>query len=247
MDLIQREKELQAKIDPEKLPAHVAIIMDGNGRWALEKGLPRREGHRQGVETVRETVRNSSKLGIKVLTLFAFSTENWRRPACEVNYLMSLPEKYFDSELPELVRNNVRVRQIGNSAGLPRRVQKAINDGAEETKNNTGMVLIFALNYGARAEILMAINKLLADQAEGKVKGEIDEKIFSNYLYTVGIPDPDLLIRTSGEMRISNFLLWQLAYSELWFTEVYWPDFSRLHLLEAVFEYQQRKRRFGKI
>ncbi len=243
----EREQELKNKIDPENIPHHVAIIMDGNGRWAAEKGLPRHEGHRQGVETVRSTVRNSSDLGIGILTLFAFSTENWQRPVREVNYLMSLPEKYFQTELPELMRNNVRVRLIGDSKRLPRKVQKAVNDGAEKTKNNTGMVLNFALNYGSRAEILMAVNKMIEDAASGRLKGKINENIFSSYLYTAGLPDPDLLIRTSGEQRISNFLLWQLAYSELWFTDVYWPDFSMFHLLVAVDGYQQRKRRFGKI
>ncbi len=247
MDFRQQEQEFNRKIDPQKLPYHVAIIMDGNGRWALEKGLPRQEGHRQGVETVRETVRCGSELGLGILTLFAFSTENWQRPTWEVNYLMGLPEKYFKSELPELIRNNVRVNLIGDGARLPAKVRKAIKDGAEATKNNTGMLLNFALNYGSRSEILMAVNNLLDDAAAGKIKGAIDEKVFSGYLYTADMPDPDLLIRTSGEKRISNFLLWQLAYSELWFTNDYWPDFSRIHLMEAVYDYQLRKRRFGKV
>ncbi len=243
----EREQELKNIIRPDSVPHHVAIIMDGNGRWAAEKGLPRYEGHRQGVETVRSTVRNSSELGIRILTLFAFSTENWQRPVGEVNYLMSLPEKYFKTELPELIRNNVRVRLIGYGKKLPRKVQKAVNDGAEATKNNTGMILNFALNYGSRSEILMAVNKMIDDTVSGRLKGKIDEKVFSRYLYTAGMPDPDLLIRTSGEKRISNFLLWQLAYSELWFTDAYWPDFSKVHLMEAVYDFQQRKRRFGKI
>ncbi len=242
-----REKELKAAIKTENIPHHVAVIMDGNGRWAAEKGLPRYEGHRQGVEAVRLTVRNSSYLGIKVLTLFAFSTENWKRPVSEVNYLMSLPGKYLQSELPELIRNNVRVRLIGDSKKLPRRVQKAVNEGAEATKENTGMILNFALNYGSRSEIIMAVNRLVDDVKKGRNIGSVDEIIFSSYLYTADMPDPDLLIRTSGEKRISNFLLWQLAYSELWFTDVYWPDFSRLHLLEAIYEYQKRKRRYGSV
>jgi len=241
----KRLEELTAAINAESIPRHVAVIMDGNGRWAAERGLPRHEGHRQGVETVRSTVRNSSELGIGVLTLFAFSTENWQRPVSEVNFLMSLPGRYFDSELPELIRNNVQVRLIGDSKKLPRRVQKAVNDGSEATKNNTGMILNFALNYGSRSEIITAVNRLLEDAGRGRVKGKVNEEIFSRYLYTAGIPDPDLLIRTSGEQRISNFLLWQLAYSELYFTDVYWPDFSKVHLLEAVYEYQKRKRRFG--
>ncbi len=247
MDLEQKENELKSSIEPDRLPGHVAIIMDGNGRWAVEKGLPRQEGHRQGVETVRETVRCSSELGINILTLFAFSTENWQRPAWEVNYLMSLPEKYFNSELPDLVRNNVRVNLIGDDSKLPARVRKAVNEGAEATKNNTGMLLNFALNYGSRFEIVMAVNKLIKDAVDGKIKGKINEKEFSKYLYTADMHDPDLLIRTSGELRISNFLLWQLAYSELWFTDVYWPDFSRIHLMEAIKDYQVRKRRFGKV
>lgn len=247
MDLEQKENELKSSIEPDRIPGHVAIIMDGNGRWAVEKGLPRQEGHRQGVETVRETVRCSSELGINILTLFAFSTENWQRPAWEVNYLMSLPEKYFNSELPDLVRNNVRVNLIGDDSKLPARVRKAVNEGAEATKNNTGMLLNFALNYGSRFEIVMAVNKLIKDAVDGKIKGKINEKEFSKYLYTADMHDPDLLIRTSGELRISNFLLWQLAYSELWFTDVYWPDFSRIHLMEAIKDYQVRKRRFGKV
>jgi len=242
-----KEQELNENIDRGKLPAHVAIIMDGNGRWAAERGLPRKEGHRQGVETVRNTVRCGSDLGIEILTLFAFSTENWQRPSWEVNYLMSLPEKYFQTELPELMRNNVRVNLIGEKSKLPAKVRKAIEEGAEETKVNSGMVLNFALNYGSRSEIIMAVNRIIDEVAAGKIKEKIDEKDFTRYLYTAGIPDPDLLIRTSGEKRISNFLLWQLAYSELWFADVYWPDFSRIHLLEAVYDYQLRKRRFGKV
>lgn len=231
----------------DNIPYHVAIIMDGNGRWAVEKGLPRKEGHRHGVETVRSVVRNSSELGIKVLTLFAFSTENWRRPVGEINYLMGLPEIYFKSELPELMRNNVKVKLLGSKERLPRKVQKTIDEGREATKNNTGMILNFALNYGARTEIIKAVNRLIVDAKEGKISGAVNEAAFEKYLYTASLPDPDLLIRTSGELRISNFLLWQLAYSELWFTDVYWPDFSKRHLLNAVYDYQQRKRRFGKV
>jgi len=235
------------KLDQQNMPVHVAIIMDGNGRWATERGLPRREGHRQGVETVRDTVRNCNALGIKVLTLFAFSTENWQRPDWEVSYLMSLPEKYFESELPELIRKNVQVRMIGDRKKLPRKVLKVIDEGAVATKANSGMVLNFALNYGSRAEILLAVNRLVAEATAAKTLKRVTEKKLSSYLYTVDLPDPDLLIRTSGEQRISNFLLWQLAYSELYFTEVYWPDFDKAELLKAVAVYQQRKRRFGKV
>ncbi|MFO8192297.1 MAG: isoprenyl transferase [Bacillota bacterium] len=241
------EEQLLEAIDYHKLPRHIAIIMDGNGRWAVERGLPRKEGHRQGMETIKEIVRNCNKLHIEVLTLFAFSTENWQRPKWEVNYLMSLPEKYFNSDLPELIEKNIRVKLIGEHEGLPGRVQKAVLDGVEKTKENTGMILNFAMNYGSRSEILQAVNNIIIDVTQNKIKSKIDENIFSNYLYTAGLTDPDLLIRTSGEIRISNFLLWQLAYSEFWFTNVYWPDFKVIHLLEAIFDYQQRKRRFGKI
>jgi undecaprenyl diphosphate synthase len=245
--LNKSEADLEKIINPENLPYHIAIIMDGNGRWAAEKGLPRFEGHKQGVETVRSTVRHCNELGIKIITLFAFSTENWKRPPREVNYLMSLPEKYFDTELPELIRNNVQVRQIGESSKLPSGVRKAINKGYEATKGNSGMILNFALNYGSRSEIIMAVNNLIDAAVSGRLKGRVTEKLFSEYLYTGNMPDPDLLIRTSGEQRISNFLLWQLAYCELWFTDTYWPDFSRKHLLEAVYDFQQRKRRYGKV
>ncbi len=247
MRIKDREIELRLEIEKHNVPSHIAIIMDGNGRWAENKGLPRREGHRQGVETVRSTVKNCNELSIDVLTLFAFSTENWQRPAWEINYLMSLPEKYFQTELPELMRKNVQVKLIGDDSKLPRKVQKAIFEGLEATKSNSGMILNFALNYGSRYEIVRAVNNAIADTLSGKIKGTLDEKYFSKYLYTAELRDPDLLIRTSGEKRISNFLLWQLAYSELWFTDVYWPDFSMIHLLEAVYDYQQRKRRFGKI
>ncbi|MCJ7806782.1 MAG: isoprenyl transferase [Clostridia bacterium] len=247
VEIKERELELVRIINPDSVPGHVAIIMDGNGRWAVEKGLPRYEGHRQGVETVRGTVRNSSALGIKILTLFAFSTENWQRPVLEVNYLMSLPEIYFQSELPELMRNNVQIRLIGDRTRLPRKVQKVVYDGVEATRNNSGMILNIALNYGSRSEIIMAVNRFIDEKAAGIFKGAVDEKMFSGYLYTAGIADPDLLIRTSGEKRISNFLLWQLAYSELLFMDVLWPDFSKIHLLEAVYDFQQRKRSYGKV
>lgn len=242
-----RDQDIEEMVKKDKVPNHIAIIMDGNGRWAVERGLSRKEGHRRGVETVRSVVKNSSELGIKVLTLFAFSTENWRRPVGEINYLMGLPEIYFKSELPELMINNVRVSLIGSKERLPGKVQKTIDEGIEATKNNTGMILNFALNYGARSEIVRAVNRLLDEAKEGKIGSAVDEADFEKYLYTAGLPDPDLLIRTSGELRISNFLLWQLAYSELWFADVYWPDFSKKHLLNAVYDYQQRKRRYGKV
>lgn len=247
MQLKPREEEILRKIDRRRIPAHVAMIMDGNGRWARERGLPRSAGHRQGVETVRDVVRFSNYLGIKVLTLFAFSTENWHRPAQEINFLMSLPEQYLQTELPELVKNNVRVQLIGDPEGLPEQVRRAINEGLAATAKNSGMVLNFALNYGARMEIVRAVQALIRDLQQGKIEPSVNEATFAAYLYTAGLPDPDLLIRTGGEHRISNFLLWQLAYSELWFTPVYWPDFCRQHLLQAISDFQQRERRYGKI
>lgn len=247
MDLNLQEQEMLQRIDMNKVPGHVAIIMDGNGRWARERGLPRSAGHKQGVETVRLIVRYSNRIGVQALTLFAFSTENWRRPPWEVSYLMSLPEQYLHTELPELVKNNVRVNFIGDPDRLPKPVCKAIDKGLEATCGNTGMMLNFAMNYGARAEIVQAARQLAEEVQEGKISKNISEEQLAAYLYTgrLKIPDPDLLIRTSGEYRISNFLLWQLAYSEFWFTPVYWPDFNRLHLLQAIYAYQQRDRRFG--
>lgn len=247
MELNLQEQEMLQRIDLDKVPKHVAIIMDGNGRWARERGLPRSAGHKQGVETVRLIVRYSNRIGIKALTLFAFSTENWRRPPWEVSYLMSLPEQYLHTELPELVKNNVRVNFIGDTDRLPGPVCKAIDKGLEATRGSTGMMLNFAMNYGARAEIVQAVRQLTDEVLEGKISKNISEEQLSACLYTgrLAIPDPDLLIRTSGEYRISNFLLWQLAYSEFWFTPVYWPDFNRLHLLQAIYDYQQRDRRFG--
>lgn len=247
MELETREKELLGKIDHRRIPGHVAMIMDGNGRWAQERGLPRSAGHRQGVETVRETVRFCNYLGIKALTLFAFSTENWRRPAREVNYLMSLPGQYLQTELPELVKNNVRVQLLGERNRLPAQVLRAIDEGLSATAGNSGMTLSFALNYGARREITRAVEALIGDLQLKGGKVSVSEDLLASYLYTAGLPDPDLLIRTGGEYRISNFLLWQLAYSELWFTPVYWPDFSRLHLLGAIADFQQRERRYGRI
>ena len=246
MELTSREQSLLKEINPRRIPGHVAVIMDGNGRWARERGLPRSAGHRRGVDTVREIVRFSNYLGIKALTLFAFSTENWRRPAPEINFLMSLPEQYLQTELPELVRNNVRVRLVGDPKKLPLKVRKAIDRGLAATGENSGMILNFALNYGARMEIVRAVQAVHDDLQQGKIEGRVTEKIFSRYLYTAGTADPDLLIRTGGEYRVSNFLLWQLAYSELWFTAVYWPDFERIHLLQALVDFQQRERRFGK-
>lgn len=244
-----KENELFDKLDRDKLPSHIAIIMDGNGRWAQKRGLPRPEGHRQGVEAVREIVTCSHELGISALTLFAFSTENWKRPPWEVNFLMSLPEQYLKSELPRLVEKNVQIKLIGDPRGLPSQVRKAINKGLRESEHNSGMKLNFALNYGARDEIVKAVAALVEEDRAGKLKGVISEEKISSYLYTgkLQLPDPDLLIRTGGEYRVSNFLLWQLAYSELYFSTVYWPDFNRSFFYEAILEYQNRERRFGAV
>jgi undecaprenyl diphosphate synthase len=242
---------LRDKIEEIKklpVPEHVAIIMDGNGRWAKKRALPRIAGHYEGMKVVRKTTMLANDLGIKVLTLYAFSTENWKRPKNEVDYLMKLPEEFLSSYLPELVANNVQVKMMGYKDQLPDHTLRAIENAMEQTKNNTGLVLNFALNYGSRAEILDAVNQVLNEYKSGILKEtEIDEQLFSSYLMTSHFADPDLLIRTSGEIRLSNFMLWQLAYSEFWFTDVLWPDFSDKHLIEAIEGYQKRQRRFGGI
>jgi undecaprenyl diphosphate synthase len=234
------------KLDLEKLPKHLAIIMDGNGRWAQERMLKRIIGHQKGVETVRNIVEESSSLGIKYLTLFAFSAENWLRPKSEVRSLMSLLKKYIAMETPRLMRNNIRFNVIGKLDELPPDVNKAVEVAIAKTSDNSGMILTLALSYGARQEILQAVAKLADDLATGKIKkDEVNELFFTRYLYTANLPDPDFLIRTSGEMRISNFLLWQIAYSELYFTEVNWPDFGKEEFYHALSNFQSRERRFG--
>ena len=239
-------EELYKSLDTDNLPVHVAIIMDGNGRWATRRGLPRALGHRAGVESLREIVKACSSLGIKFLTVYAFSTENWKRPLAEINVLMDLLVEYLMKEIEELHENNVKVRAIGSIAELPEKAQKALRDAQEHTGNNQGMVLNLALNYGGRHEIVEAVWQIGSDVSAEKLRpDDIDEKIISNYLYTSGMPDPDLLIRPSGELRISNFLLWQAAYSEFWYSPVLWPDFRKNHLLEAIVDYQNRQRRFG--
>ena len=236
------------KLDLEKLPKHLAIIMDGNGRWAQERMLKRIIGHQKGVETVRNIVEESSLLGIQYLTLFAFSAENWLRPKSEVRSLMSLLKKYIAMETPRLMRNNIRFNVIGKLDELPPDVNKAVEVAIAKTSNNSGMILTLALSYGARQEILQAVTRLVDDMATGKInKDELTELFFTRYLYTADLPDPDFLIRTSGEMRISNFLLWQIAYSELYFTEVNWPDFGKEEFYQALSNFQSRERRFGLI
>jgi undecaprenyl diphosphate synthase len=232
---------------PAKLPTHVAIIMDGNGRWAKSRMLPRIVGHRKGVETVRLMVEECSAIGIRYLTLFAFSAENWSRPKTEVRSLMSLLKKYIRMEVPRMMQNNIRFNVIGDQAELPEDVRQGIAEAMARTAANSGMTLTLALSYGARQELQQAALRLAADLAAGRLDaGRVDEECFAGYLYTAGMPDPDLLIRTSGETRISNFLLWQLAYTELYFTEINWPDFDRHELYRALADFQARERRFGR-
>lgn len=229
-------------------PEHIAIIMDGNGRWAQQRGMPRTAGHKEGISAIIQTVRTAAKQNIKVLTLYTFSTENWKRPKSEVNYIMQLPKQFLQVHLPELIANNVQIRAIGDIEHLPSHTREAIQFATERTKNNTGLLLNIAINYGGRHEILNAMKKMMADMNDAKLSpDELDEQLFSKYLYTAGMTEPDLLIRTGGEKRISNFLLWQLAYTEFWFTDVLWPDFSEEELLRALREYSNRKRRYGAI
>ena len=244
-----KKNRLEEKIEEkklEKIPTHVAIIMDGNGRWAKKRNMPRVKGHYEGMQTVKKITKYASKLGIKYLTLYAFSTENWARPKEEVSYLMDLPEKMFTSFMPELMENNVKVEVIGVVEKLPENTRKAVEDAIEQTKNNTGLKLIFALNYGSKDEIVTAVKRIAQGVANNEYKvEEIDEQLISDNLFTKDTPDPDLLIRTSGEQRISNFLLWQIAYSEFIFTKVAWPDFVEEEFYKALLEYQSRDRRFG--
>ncbi|MFG6115086.1 isoprenyl transferase [Halobacillus sp. MO56] len=233
-------------LDYKQLPRHVAIIMDGNGRWAKSKGLPRIAGHKEGMNVVKKIVRHASNLGIEVLTLYAFSTENWKRPKTEVEFLMKLPMEFLNTYLPELIEKNVRVETIGDFERLPEHTKTAVQEAKDRTKNNTGLILNFALNYGSRYEMVEAV-KVVADEVkQGNLDvDEIDEGCISRHLYTADLKEPDLLIRTSGEQRLSNFLLWQLAYSEFWFTDVYWPDFDEAYFEKALYDYQNRKRRYG--
>jgi len=239
--------ELARRIDPERLPRHIAIIMDGNGRWARQRNLPRVAGHKAGIEAVRTTVEVCARLGIQVLTLYAFSRENWKRPRAEVETLWKLLHHYVDRELPNLTRHDVRVQVIGRFHELPRHVQEDLRKVIDATCRHQGLLVNFAMNYGGRAEIVDAVNRLLEEARASNTLGQLQvtEEAIAAHLDTAGLPDPDLLIRTSGEMRISNFLLWQIAYTELYVTPVLWPDFRRRHLLEAILDYQQRERRFG--
>ncbi|QOR68588.1 isoprenyl transferase [Cytobacillus suaedae] len=229
-----------------QMPNHIAIIMDGNGRWAKKRALPRSAGHHEGMKVVRRVTKLANELGVKVLTVYAFSTENWKRPKLEVDYLMKLPEEFLGTFLPELIEENVQVRIMGDKSALPKHTLNAVEKAVKETTENTGLILNFALNYGSRSEILGAVKQVLEDAKEGTFNlDDLDENLFSSYLMSNKLVDPDLLIRTSGEIRLSNFMLWQLAYTEFWFTDILWPDFKEQHLLEAINEFQQRGRRYG--
>jgi undecaprenyl diphosphate synthase len=236
---------LAQAIDPQRLPAHIAIIMDGNGRWANSRNLPRVAGHQAGIDPVRGAVETCARLGIRALTLYAFSVENWKRPRHEVETLWRLLRFYLKRELPKLMENGIRLYAIGRLDGLPSQVRDELQSVVDATSGNAGLRVNLAINYGGRAEIVDAVNRLLAQARESGEPVEVDEEMISSALYTSHVPDPDLLIRTSGEMRISNFLLWQIAYAELYVTETFWPDFTRTHLLRAVVDYQRRDRRFG--
>ena len=234
------------RIDPKQLPAHVAIIMDGNGRWAKRKGLSRIHGHQRGADTVRKIVTFSREIGIRFLTLYAFSEENWKRPAHEVKALMKLLNRFLKAELEEMQENGIRLKTIGRVAKLPKSTRQILLDTVEQTSSNTGMTLTLALSYGGRQEILDAIRKIAGQIRENKISpDQIDEELVSNSLYTSGMPDPDLLIRTSGEYRVSNFLLWQISYCEIFITQTLWPDFGEDDFREALLDYQKRERRFG--
>jgi undecaprenyl diphosphate synthase len=238
------DESLVREIQFDRLPVHVAIIMDGNGRWAAQRHLPRVEGHRAGIDAVRDSVETAARLGIQVLTLYAFSMENWKRPASEVGTLMQLLKRYLRSELDTLLRNDIRFRVIGRMEDLSPDIQDELHAAIQRTAGSRGMLFNIALNYGGRAEIVDAARRAMAS---GVRPEDLDEQRFASFLYTAGQPDPDLLIRTSGEMRVSNYLLWQIAYSEIYVTDTLWPDFRRRHLIEAVLAYQKRERRYGGI
>ncbi len=242
-----RTMDKKTLINPDRIPKHIAVIMDGNGRWAKNKGMNRIFGHKNAITAVRETIEAAAQIGTKAITLYAFSTENWNRPKVEVNALMALLIKSLNKELHTLQENEVRFNSIGNINSLPKTAQKTLNEVILKTKNNTRIVLTLALSYGAREEIVNTIKNISKKVVNNELTlEEIDEKIINNHLYTFNLPDVDLMIRTSGEKRISNFLLWQMAYAELYFTNILWPDFRKEHFYDAIIEYQNRERRFGK-
>ena len=237
---------IESFIDPRIIPQHVAVIMDGNGRWAKEQGKPRTYGHYAGAERLKEIVRIADNIGVKALSAYAFSTENWKRPAAEVNFIMKLLDRYLTNEIETFQKNNVCVRFMGSRDGLPKNVQEKMDNAVQKTKDNTGIILNLAINYGGQAEILEAVKKVASEVKDGLLSiDEINIKSFENYLYTKDLPPLDLLIRTGGDFRVSNFMLWQIAYAEIWNTEIYWPDFSSEFFLQAVKDFQKRDRRFG--
>ncbi len=238
------EIDLPDQISPDRLPRHIAIIMDGNGRWAKRRRLPRIAGHRAGIKAVRQAVETCARLGVPYLTLYAFSIENWKRPHTEIRLLMGLLREYLKKEIEELNRQNIRLLVIGRIHDLPKPVIQDLQNALDQTRKNTGLHLVLALNYGARAEMVDAVREIVS-RARQNGTMEIDESLLSSHLYTSGLPDPDLLIRTSGELRLSNFLLWQAAYSELWVTETLWPDFTQNDLYQAIIDFQKRERRYG--
>jgi undecaprenyl diphosphate synthase len=241
------EAGLLEKLDLARLPRHIAVIMDGNGRWAQNRHLPRIAGHRSGTQSARTTIETCARLKIEALTLYAFSVENWRRPKTEIDFLMALLREYLRKEMPLIQKNEIRMRFLGRMDELPAGVQNDVRDATEKTAGNKGMVLCVALNYGGRAEIVDAMNAILCERNGHGTPAKVTEEQLARHLYTEGLPDPDLLIRTSGEMRVSNFLLWQIAYAEIFVTETLWPDFNRARLLEALLEFQKRERRYGGI
>lgn len=244
----KKKIKLETLKSDENIPKHVAIIMDGNGRWAKKRGLPRIAGHHEGMKIVKRIVHAASHHKIETLTLYAFSTENWKRPRSEVDFLLRLPKEFLNTYLPDMIKNNVRISTIGNFEELPKHTKKAISEAKEDTKNNDGLELNFALNYGSRNEIVEATKNFATAYSKGEATMEdLENDGFEKYLYTSELRDPDLVIRTSGEKRLSNFLLWQAAYAELWFTDVLWPDFSEEIFKQALSDYQQRKRRYGGI
>jgi undecaprenyl diphosphate synthase len=236
------EEQILDRLELDRLPRHVAVIMDGNGRWARSRRLPRVAGHRAGIQSVREVIEVSARLGLEVLTLYAFSQENWKRPRAEVSTLMGLLREYVSKERRTLIDNNIRLRVIGRSGDLPDAARRELDKALEQTRDNTGLQFNLALSYGGRTEIVDACRSIIE---AGVLTGAVDSELIAAHLYTAGQPDPDLLIRTSGEMRISNFLLWQIAYAEIWVTDTLWPDFRRRHLFQALVDYQHRERRYG--
>lgn len=241
------EDQLLGEIDLEAMPRHIAVIMDGNGRWARARRLPRVEGHRAGIASVRDTVETAARLELDAITLYAFSVENWKRPTLEVSTLMMLLKEYVRKEIDTLMDNDIRFVPVGRIEGLDDSVRRELDQAVEKTAGNRGLLFQIALNYGGRAEIVDTVNRILGVVREKEMPADfsVSEDFFASHLYTGGVPDPDLLVRTSGEMRVSNFLLWQIAYAEIWVTDVLWPDFRKVNLLEAIRDYQRRERRYG--